>query len=116
LILLYVRQKQLQRGSASSKAWGNCSKEEDDFLMSDRKKDQPVVGPSPSAPATARAEKVRSSRYEWENRNGDNEKPPADSKQPKESVMASFTNWLRKLFSGENGLFDKDDDATPSAA
>jgi hypothetical protein len=62
------------------------------------------------------AEKVRSSRYEWENKSSENENPPVESKAARGSRMASFGAWLRKLISGGSGVFDNDDDATPSAA
>jgi hypothetical protein len=68
-----------------------------------------------SATAIKKAEKVRSSRYEWEGSPGEKEKP-APEKAPLSSLMASLRAWMKKLFSWDRDFFDKDDDASPSAA
>jgi len=86
-------------------------------LMNDpKKKEVSSDGAVKAALGAARAEKVRSSRYEWENKSSENENPPVESKAARGSLMASFGAWLRKLLSGGSGVFDNDDDATPSAA
>jgi hypothetical protein len=67
----------------------------------------------------AKAQKVRSSRYEWESKSGnENEKAAGVSRR---SLLASARAMLRNLFSGNRGtrnrsFFDNDDDASPSAA
>jgi hypothetical protein len=67
----------------------------------------------------AKAQKVRSSRYEWESKSGnENEKAAGASRR---SLLASARAMLRNLFSGNRGtrnrsFFDNDDDASPSAA
>jgi len=72
----------------------------------------------------AKAQKVRSSRYEWESKsNNENEKEKAAgvSGTSRRSLLASAREMLRKVFSGTRGTenrsyFDNDDDASPSAA
>ena len=71
--------------------------------------------------AAAKAEKVRSSRYEWEGRNNETEKKPAIPNGSRRSLLASAKAFLKKLFPGDRkpgnrGFFDNDDDASPSAA
>lgn len=67
----------------------------------------------------AKAQKVRSSRYEWENKsNNENEKATGASRR---SLLASAKAILKRFFSGNRGprnrsFFDNDDDASPSAA
>ena len=74
---------------------------------------QAVPGPA------AKAQKVRSSRYEWESKsNNENEKAAGASRR---SLLESAKAMLRKFFSGSRGtrngsFFDNDDDASPSAA
>jgi len=81
--------------------------------MNDRKEETHNAGPTPAAADTAKkAEKVHSSRYEWEGKSGETDHPPA--KAARGSLMAALRAWLRKLASLV--FFDKDDDATPSAA
>jgi hypothetical protein len=88
-----------------------------DFLMNDPvKKEVSSDGVVKAARGAVRAEKVRSSRYEWENKSNENENPHVESKAARGSLMATFGAWLRKLVSGGSGVFDNDDDATPSAA
>jgi len=70
----------------------------------------------------ARAQKVRSSRYEWESKgSNENEKAAGASGTSRRSLLASARAVLRKFFSGNRGtgnrsFFDNDDDASPSAA
>ncbi|HXO37496.1 MAG TPA: hypothetical protein VN872_02600 [Candidatus Acidoferrum sp.] len=72
-------------------------------------------------PAT-KAQKVRSSRYEWEGRSGnENEKAVGASGTSRRSLLASAKALLKKFFFGDRGpgnrsFFDNDDDASPSAA
>lgn len=68
----------------------------------------------------AKAQKVRSSRYEWEGKSG-NENDKAASSGARRSLLASARAILRKFFSANRGtgnrsFFDNDDDASPSAA
>jgi hypothetical protein len=69
---------------------------------------------SAAAGETKGAEKVRSSRYEWEGSAGEKESQVSGTKAARGSLMTSWAAWWRKLFSWND--FDKDDDATPSAA
>ena len=72
---------------------------------------QAVPGPA------VKAQKVRSSRYEWESKsNNENEKAAGASGAPRRSLLESAKAMLRKFFSGSRGFFDNDDDASPSAA
>jgi len=72
---------------------------------------QAVPGPA------AKAQKVRSSRYEWESKsNSENEKAAGASGAARRSLLDSARALLRKFFSGNRGFFDNDDDASPSAA
>jgi hypothetical protein len=87
--------------------------------MNEPKQETPKV-PVQAAPGpAAKAQKVRSSRYEWESKsNNENEKAAGASRR---SLLASAKAWLRKLFAGDRGdgnrsFFDNDDDASPSAA
>jgi hypothetical protein len=87
--------------------------------MNEPKQETPKV-PVQAAPGpAAKAQKVRSSRYEWESKSSnENEKAAGASRR---SLLASAKAWLRKLFAGDRGdgnrsFFDNDDDASPSAA
>jgi len=87
--------------------------------MNEPKQETPKV-PVQAAPGpAAKAQKVRSSRYEWESKsNNENEKAAGASRR---SLLASAKAWLRKLFAGDRGdgnrsFFDNDDDASRSAA
>jgi hypothetical protein len=87
--------------------------------MNEPKQETPKV-PVQAAPGpAAKAQKVRSSRYEWESKsNNENEKAAGASRR---SLLASAKAWLRKLLAGDRGdgnrsFFDNDDDASPSAA
>lgn len=85
--------------------------------MNDPKKALPSSGPVQAAPeASARVEKVRSSRYEWEGKIHENEKSAAKSNASRRSLLATAKAWLKKYFSAGRGFFDNDDDASPSAA
>jgi hypothetical protein len=85
--------------------------------MNDPKREQPNVGPVQAAAGAAnRAEKVRSSRYEWEGQTHENEKSSGASSASRRSLLASARAWLKKFFFAGRGLFDNDDDASPSAA
>jgi hypothetical protein len=81
--------------------------------MNDPKQEASSASPANAAPAEAKgAEKVRSSRYEWERAAGDKENRAPGTRAAR-SLM-TWTAWLKKFFSWD--FFDKDDDATPSAA
>lgn len=85
--------------------------------MKSTKQEAPAVpGQAVSAAPSKKAEKVRSSRYEWESKAGDNEAAAPQSRSARSSLMSSLASWLKKLFSTNRDFFDKDDDATPSAA
>src|SRR5438270_3456787 len=84
--------------------------------MKDPKQETPSSGRAQAAAGATRAEKVRSSRYEWEGKSGENENPAPKTKAARGSLWTSFAIWLKRLFSWERDFFDKDDDATPSAA
>jgi len=79
--------------------------------MNDRKEETHNAGPVKAA-AGKKAEKVRSSRFEWEAKSGEPDRPPA--KPARGALMAKLGAWLKKL--SARNFFDKDDDATPSAA
>jgi len=85
--------------------------------MNEPKQETPIV-PLPVAPGAAtKAQKVRSSRYEWESKsNNENEKAAGASGASRRSLLESAKAMLRKFFSGSRGFFDNDDDASPSAA
>lgn len=87
-------------------------------MRNEPKNETPNASPVQAAPSAANAEKVRSSRYEWEGRNNETEKSSATSRR---SLLASAKAFLKKLFLGDRkpgsrGFFDNDDDASPSAA
>ena len=88
-------------------------------MMSEPKNETPNVPVQAAQGPAAKAQKVRSSRYEWEGKsNNENEKAAGASRR---SLLASAKAWLRKFFSGDRGdgnrsFFDNDDDASPSAA
>ena len=85
--------------------------------MKDPKQEAPAIpGQAVSAAPAKTAEKVRSSRYEWERKPGDNEVVAPQAKAARSSLMSGLVMWLKKLFSTDGNFFDKDDDATPSAA
>lgn len=85
--------------------------------MNETRNQQANTGqPQEVAGASSKAEKVRSSRYEWESKSEDGGKSAAAGKMPGKSLMVSLGKWLKKLFTDGRGVFDNDDDATPSAA
>ncbi|MGC2694429.1 MAG: hypothetical protein WA738_01425, partial [Candidatus Angelobacter sp.] len=74
-------------------------------------------GPAQSPEGTSKnAERVRSSRYEWESRSDGSDNSSAAATASGASLMAYLGRWWKKLFSGDRGFFDNDDDPTPSAA
>lgn len=90
--------------------------------MNRPKQEAPKVPVQAAQGAAAKAQKVRSSRYEWESKsNNENEKAAGASGVSRRSLLASAKAILKKLFSGDRGdgnrsFFDNDDDASPSAA
>jgi hypothetical protein len=97
-------------------------KEPENSLRNEPKSETPNASPVQAASgAAAKAEKVRSSRYEWEGRNNEIDKPAVASKASRQSIVTPIKAWLKKLSSGDRGpgrrgFFDNDDDASPSAA
>lgn len=85
--------------------------------MKDSKHETPAApGQAVSAVPPQKAEKVRSSRYEWESKAGDNQPPAPIGKNARGSLMSFPLAWLKRLFSLDRNFFDNDDDATPSTA
>ena len=85
-------------------------------MMNEPKNQTPNVSVQAAQSPAGNAQKVRSSRYEWESKsNNENEKAGA-SGASRRSLLASARAMLRKFFSGNRGFFDNDDDASPSAA
>ena len=107
------RQKLHQKGSANSLTLRRSK----DRLMNDKKQEPQVSGNDPAQlPAgTKRAEKVRSSRFEWETKS-ETDSGYGKSTARQRSLLVSLAGRLAKLFFGSRDFFDKDDDATPSAA
>src|SRR5579859_451692 len=98
------------KNSANSLPIGACER-----LMKDPKQEAASAGPARVAGGAAKtAEKVQSSRYEWERRSEDPETPRPTPKAARGSLLAALGARLKKMFSLD--FFDKDDDATPSAA
>jgi hypothetical protein len=97
-------------------------KEPENSLRNEPKSETPNTSAVQAVPdAAAKAEKVRSSRYEWEGRNKESEKPAVAPKASRRSIVTPIKALLKKLFSGDRGpgrrgFFDNDDDASPSAA
>lgn len=91
-------------------------------MRNEPKNEIPNASPVQAAPGAAtNAEKVRSSRYEWEGKNNESEKPAVASRSARLSLVTPIKALLKKLFSGNRGqgrrgFFDNDDDASPSAA
>ncbi|HEY4678060.1 MAG TPA: hypothetical protein VIJ01_12900 [Candidatus Angelobacter sp.] len=90
--------------------------------MNEPKQETPNV-PVQAAPGpVGKAQKVRSSRYEWEGKSGnEKDKAAGAAGASRRSLLASARAMLRKLFSGDRvpdnrSFFDNDDDASPSAA
>jgi len=85
--------------------------------MNEPKNETPSVPVQAAQGPAAKAQKVRSSRYEWESKsNNENEKAAGASGASRRSLLESAKAMLRKFFSGSRGFFDNDDDASPSAA
>ncbi|HLK07051.1 MAG TPA: hypothetical protein VKV30_03890 [Candidatus Angelobacter sp.] len=90
--------------------------------MNEPKRETPNVPVQAAQGPAAKAQKVRSSRYEWESKsNNENEKAAGASGASRRSLFDSAKAMLRKFFSGNRGertrsFFDNDDDASPSAA
>jgi hypothetical protein len=84
--------------------------------MKDPNEEAPSAGPTQAASGAKRAEKVRSSRYEWEGSPGEKDNPAPQRKVARESLMQSLAARIKKFFSWDRDFFDKDDDATPSVA
>jgi hypothetical protein len=90
--------------------------------MNEPKSQTPNVPVQAAQSPAGKAQKVRSSRYEWESKsNNENEKTAGASGASRRSLLISARAILRNLFSGNRGqdtrsFFDNDDDASPSAA
>lgn len=90
--------------------------------MNEPKSKTPNVPVQAAHGPTAKAQKVRSSRYEWESKsNNENEKAAGASGASRRSLLTSARAMLRRVFSGNRdegtrSFFDNDDDASPSAA
>jgi hypothetical protein len=90
--------------------------------MNEPKQETPIVPVQAAQGAATKAQKVRSSRYEWESKsNNENEKAAGASGASRRSLLGSAKAILKKLFAGNRGtgnrsFFDNDDDASPSAA
>jgi hypothetical protein len=90
--------------------------------MNEPKNQTPNVPVQAVSGLAGKAQKVRSSRYEWESKsNNENEKAAGASGASRRSLLDSAKAMLRKFFAGNRGqdnrsLFDNDDDASPSAA
>jgi hypothetical protein len=90
--------------------------------MNEPNNETPNVPVQAAQGPAAKAQKVRSSRYEWESKsNNENEKAAGASGASRRSLFDSAKAMLRKFFSGNRGertrsFFDNDDDASPSAA
>jgi hypothetical protein len=118
-----LKEKQLSIPSPPSKILLTTNlKEPGNSLRNEPKNETSNASPVQAAPGTAtKAEKVRSSHYEWEGRNNEGEKPAVASKAARRSLVTPIKALLKRLFSGDRGagrrgFFDKDDDARPSAA
>ena len=90
--------------------------------MNEPKNEAPQIAIQTAPGPLTKAQKVRSSRYEWESKsNNENEKAAGASGASRRSLLASARAILKKLFAGNRGtgnrsFFDNDDDASPSAA
>ena len=90
--------------------------EEKGNFVSDSNNDIPRVNPVQTGPdAPTGAKKVRSSRYEWESKSGENEQSP-HAAGTQRSLLASLGALVKRFFFGGGDMFDNDDDASPSAA
>jgi hypothetical protein len=90
--------------------------------MNEPKQETPIVPVQAAHGPAAKAQKVRSSRYEWESKSSnENEKAAGPPSASRRSLLAFAKAILKKLFAGDRGtgnrsFFDNDDDASPSAA
>jgi len=97
-------------------------KELENLLINEPKSETPNVPVQADHGPAVKAQKVRSSRYEWEGKsNNENDKAAGVSGASRRSLLASARAMLKKFFSanrcpGNRGFFDNDDDASPSAA
>jgi hypothetical protein len=90
-------------------------------LANEPRSNVPADSPVQSAGSSVKAEKVRSSRYEWEGKSAESEKGAGAASGMKRSLLASARALLKKFISrnrgsGGRGFFDNDDDPSPSAA
>lgn len=90
-------------------------------MMNEPKNEAPNVPVQASQGPEIKAQKVRSSRYEWEGKSSSESEKAGPSGATRRSVLASVRALLKKIFSGNRGpgtrgVFDNDDDASPSAA
>jgi hypothetical protein len=128
--------KQLRIAMISSKNFGEIGSrgEEKGNSVSDSKNDMPRVNPVQAGPdAPTGAKKVRSSRYEWESKSGENEHNPhaagtslsqrsisqrssSQRSSSQRSLLASLGALIKRFFFGGRDMFDNDDDPSPSAA
>jgi hypothetical protein len=115
-----VWDKQLKKAISSSKfnEDDSCKEIQKTTRMKDKKQEPQVSGsgPTQSPAGPRRAERIRSSRFEWDAKSGEPDHVGGEANAAQRSLLASFAGWLTKLFSGSRDFFDKDDDATPSAA
>jgi hypothetical protein len=103
----------------SSKISGETcsSREEKGNSVSDAKNDMPRINPvQAGSDAPMGAKKVRSSRYEWESKSGENEHSPNATGADQRSLLTSLGALVKRFFFGDRDMFDNDDDASPSAA
>ncbi len=90
--------------------------------MNEPKQETPIVPVQAAQAPAAKAQKVRSSRYEWESKSGiENEKAAGASGASRRSLLALAKAILQKFFSGNRdarnrSFFDNDDDPSPSVA
>lgn len=90
--------------------------------MNEPKNEAANANPVQASPGpAAKAQKVRSSRYEWEGKSNENEKAAGTSSVSRRSLLSPVRALVKKILSGNRnqgnrGFFDNDDDASPSAA
>lgn len=89
--------------------------------MNEPKSETPNVPVQGNHRPASKAQKVRSSRYEWEATASNENESAAGASASRHSLLSSVTALLKKIFQGNRGcdnrsFFDNDDDASPSAA
>jgi hypothetical protein len=89
--------------------------------MNEPKNETPNVPVQGNHGPASKAQKVRSSRYEWEGKASNENENAAGASASRRSLLSSAAALLKKLFPGSRGsgnrsFFDNDDDASPSAA